>query len=513
MEFNIKVRYMDGAENGSRYRYEPEQIDGSKVGVIVSDMWDRHWCRGATRRVNELAGPMNRVLIKLRELGASIAFCPSRVAGSYYGESPARMRTLGYPAGRPREVRDLSGIPAVTELIDPYRVQCDCSPKCEMGRVWVRQHEALFIDQDQDFICDDSREGDAEFCILNAFLAKGITHVIVMGVHTNMCVIHRNFGMRELYRAGFTPIVMRDMTDCMIPREEKPYHDHFTALDDTISYIETWLGGSITSDQILGDEPFHFAEDTRRSRLYGSRTERTEDLFADRGVYQMPPVSGLTLCTGDRRISGIRLSYGKEKTRWIGSGEGARTEASLSFGEYIAGVDGWTEEERVVGLGVRTSTGAYMRAGCTDGEPSFTWQAENGFALTGMYACVRPGEMIISGLGFYQNYQMYFESYLEDENIRQLDTVFTFENWEGEECLALCRDGVFTYYNRNQDSGQCKCTAALPVMTADREKGLCKTELKMDGGRFLADGGQTDSVLLARQGKCCRLKPAVLHGE
>ncbi|MBV8879075.1 MAG: hypothetical protein JO332_03830, partial [Planctomycetaceae bacterium] len=50
---------------------------GPETAFIVCDMWDDHWCKGAARRVGELAVPMNRVLKAAREHGCLIVHAPS----------------------------------------------------------------------------------------------------------------------------------------------------------------------------------------------------------------------------------------------------------------------------------------------------------------------------------------------------------------------------------------------------------------------------------------------------
>jgi hypothetical protein len=36
--------------------------DPHKTALVVVDMWDDHWCKGASKRVAELAGPMNMLI-------------------------------------------------------------------------------------------------------------------------------------------------------------------------------------------------------------------------------------------------------------------------------------------------------------------------------------------------------------------------------------------------------------------------------------------------------------------
>src|SRR5436309_14028118 len=36
--------------------------DPKKTAIVICDMWDQHWCKGATTRVAEMAPRMNQVV-------------------------------------------------------------------------------------------------------------------------------------------------------------------------------------------------------------------------------------------------------------------------------------------------------------------------------------------------------------------------------------------------------------------------------------------------------------------
>jgi len=44
--------------------------DAKKTAIVVCDMWDDHWCKSATARVGELAGPLNDTLKAVRGVEA-----------------------------------------------------------------------------------------------------------------------------------------------------------------------------------------------------------------------------------------------------------------------------------------------------------------------------------------------------------------------------------------------------------------------------------------------------------
>src|SRR5688572_30507842 len=50
--------------------------DPRKTAIIVCDMWDQHWCKGATARVAEMAPRMNAVVQEARKRGVFIIHAP-----------------------------------------------------------------------------------------------------------------------------------------------------------------------------------------------------------------------------------------------------------------------------------------------------------------------------------------------------------------------------------------------------------------------------------------------------
>src|SRR5512147_2519685 len=60
-----------------------------KTAVVICDMWDQHWCRGATARVAEMAPRMNEVVGELRRRGVLVIHCPSDTMKFYEG-APGR---------------------------------------------------------------------------------------------------------------------------------------------------------------------------------------------------------------------------------------------------------------------------------------------------------------------------------------------------------------------------------------------------------------------------------------
>ena len=88
--------------------------------------------------------------------------------------------------------------------------------------------------------------------------------MILLGVHTNMCVLGRPFGLRQMAKNGKHVVLMRDMTDTMYNPQKSPFVSHFTGTDLIVEHIEKYVCPTVTSDQILGGKPFRFKGDKRK---------------------------------------------------------------------------------------------------------------------------------------------------------------------------------------------------------------------------------------------------------
>ena len=231
--------------------------------VVVCDMWDQHWCKGATARVGEMAPRMNQLITNLRDRGVFIIHCPSETM-KFYEDTAGRKLAQSAPKAA------VQSPPMSWLSLDPKREPplpiddsdggCDDSPQCRVGSPWTRQVETLEI-----------KEGDAVTDNAEAFdlmQRRGITNVIVMGVHQNMCVLGRPFSIRQMIRQGQNVVLVRDMTDSMYNSRRKPYVDHFTGNDLVTWHIEKYWCPTITSDQILGGRPFRFSADTKPPRAF-----------------------------------------------------------------------------------------------------------------------------------------------------------------------------------------------------------------------------------------------------
>src|SRR6185436_18166522 len=131
---------------------------------------------------------------RARERGVHIIHCPSDTL-AFYSDHPARRRAIAVPATTPpSEIGKWCSLDKSRENslpIDDSDGGCDCQPQCRNYQAWTRQHPAIAID-DADLISDNGQE------VYNYFVQQGIKNVVYVGVHTNMCVLGRSFGIRQM---------------------------------------------------------------------------------------------------------------------------------------------------------------------------------------------------------------------------------------------------------------------------------------------------------------------------
>jgi type 1 glutamine amidotransferase/nicotinamidase-related amidase len=227
----------------------------SKTAIVICDMWNKHWCRGATRRVAEMAPRMNEVVQAAREQGVLIIHCPSGCL-DFYKDTPMRALAKNAPPIKTKiplqgwchlDQKNEAALP-----IDDSDGGCDCWPRCKSGGPWKRQIDTIEIKQ------GDAITDSAEAYYL--MRQRGIENVIVMGVHTNMCVLGRPFSIRQMVYQGQNVVLMRDMTDTMYNSRMKPYVPHTEGTDLIVDHIERYWCPTVTSTVFTGKKEFVFAE-------------------------------------------------------------------------------------------------------------------------------------------------------------------------------------------------------------------------------------------------------------
>ena len=220
----------------------------AQTAIIICDMWDTHTCSLSAQRVAVMAPRMNQVISAARSLGVMIIHAPSDTMKFYEG-TPWRQRMQRAPtapsptpilARCPREPAESRDFP-----IDDAEGGCDdpVVRKWTGAYPWKRQHPAIDI-LGFDGVSDNGQE------VFNFCKQEGITNIALMGVHTNICILNRSFGIRQMTQLGFQVVLARDLTDAMYDPRTRPFVSHARGTELVIEHIETLWCPSVMSDDL-----------------------------------------------------------------------------------------------------------------------------------------------------------------------------------------------------------------------------------------------------------------------
>ena len=84
---------------------------------------------------------------------------------------------------------------------------------------------------------------------------------MLLGVHANMCVLGRPFGLRQMAKNGKNVVLVRDLTDTMYNPKMPPKVSHFEGTRLIVEHVEKYVCPTITSNQLLGGNEFRFKGD------------------------------------------------------------------------------------------------------------------------------------------------------------------------------------------------------------------------------------------------------------
>ena len=203
-----------------------EKFSSAGSAIVICDMWDRHWCDGATQRVAGMAPRMDSVLRMARQAGVLVIHAPSDTM-EFYKDYPQRLLALRAPVVEPPKNLELPDPPLP---IDDSDGGCD-TPGNKEHNAWTREIPLLSMGP-QDAISDNGAE------IYNLLKQRNIQTLFVMGVHTNMCILNRSFAIKQMTRWGVRCVLVRDLTDAMYNPASRPFVSHAVGTGLVIEHIE-----------------------------------------------------------------------------------------------------------------------------------------------------------------------------------------------------------------------------------------------------------------------------------
>jgi nicotinamidase-related amidase len=188
--------------SANKFSSLPVELNPSKTAIIVIDMWNYHWCMTASERVAAMVPRMNAVLDAARQQGMQVIWNPSDVVTAYAGYPQYEKAIAVEHQKTPDKQKDIA-------VKFTARVgSCMCGPglACKVNYGWDGMNPNLVIGENDLF----SSSTDEIYSLLTE---RGITDIIYMGVHTNMCVFGKPGALSKMWKAGFRCFLARDLND------------------------------------------------------------------------------------------------------------------------------------------------------------------------------------------------------------------------------------------------------------------------------------------------------------
>lgn len=232
---------------------ETVEWNASETAIIICDMWADHPCKMAAMRVSRMAPKMNEVISLARDLGVAIIHAPSSGV-HFYEDTPYRQRMKDARPAKP-----------------PVPIQGWCYHNAEHEGPWpivdnIARGEAKVTGCDDPVARPHKPTDRHQHPDIKIIGYDGISHsgqeiynfleqeqrhnIVLMGVHTNMCVLGRPFGIRQQKYLGKNVVLCRDLTDALYDPRDKPYVSHARGVELVIEHIEKYWCPSIESSSL-----------------------------------------------------------------------------------------------------------------------------------------------------------------------------------------------------------------------------------------------------------------------
>ena len=245
IQFQLTLRQQKFTQNIGGYNVwttveSVQSIPAAGMAILLCDVWDNHPFRGAVERLETMIPRMNAVVAAARRKGAAIIHAPSDTM-EFYAKSPARIRA--------QSIRQVEPPPDLRHDDPPlpFDAKKNGSDTGETDTTsnWTRQHPGIEIDEEHDLISD---RGTEVYSFLKHYRIRWL---LIMGVHTTMCILHRSFAIKQMVRWGVNIALIRDLTDSIYNPALPPYVSHDEGTQLAVGFIEKYWCPSVHSDDIL----------------------------------------------------------------------------------------------------------------------------------------------------------------------------------------------------------------------------------------------------------------------
>jgi nicotinamidase-related amidase len=251
LKLTLRDRHAAKDEKPVAARERVVEWPAAETAIIICDMWDDLYCKSAAQRIGVMVPRMNETITHARSNGVLVVHAPSGTM-DLYADTPHRKRVQrAKPAKPPTPLEAWCHVDPKREPdlpVETEKCACDDPVVGAFVRKFSRQHPGLDI-VGYDGISDSGPE------IYNFLVQEGIKNVAVMGVHTNLCVLGRPFGIRQLVKVGFNVVLVRDLTDAMYDPRQPPFVSHARGTELVVEHIERYWCPSILAADLTRAVP------------------------------------------------------------------------------------------------------------------------------------------------------------------------------------------------------------------------------------------------------------------
>jgi hypothetical protein len=110
---------------------------------------------------------------------------------------------------------------------------------------WYRQIESITIGPNDAILHDNAQD------MFNLITARNLTKIVFTGVHENLCVMGRSWGIETLTKWNISTYVVRDAVDTMYEPMMAPYVTHAEGTALMTAYVEKFWGKTLESYDLI----------------------------------------------------------------------------------------------------------------------------------------------------------------------------------------------------------------------------------------------------------------------
>lgn len=220
--------------------YNDKYINGNKIAILLIGMWNTHKCNVATNKLNEISIKSNKLTKLIRNIGGKVIHGSSTLV-NLPEYKQMRNNIVNIPNAKLID-NGMINIPPVP-IDDSDSGICELNNNFDRKKVVMNPY--IDIDYNNDVISGHNKE------ILNYLHYHKIELLLVCGTHTNMCVLDRIYGIKNIIRYGFPVVLVRDLVDALHNPKLPPYTTRDETNELMAEWIEQHICPSVHSDDII----------------------------------------------------------------------------------------------------------------------------------------------------------------------------------------------------------------------------------------------------------------------